>query len=152
MRCSTISNDERIYEASQHLLAVLVWTLEYLNNHQITFDDRDHFDALEYHLNRLENIFIEIEDRYDPLCEQVKHMLRNSKFPLPPEKENRPFHGNRVRKRYSGLAIVLLLTVVASASPLQGHVATLNALTHGSPNELPHPHLPNVNDVLPYDR
>jgi hypothetical protein len=74
-----MSDDALIYEASQHLLATLIWTLNYIKNHDLTLTENDRPDILEYHLNRLDALFADIVSD-EPLFQAAKQLIDENKL------------------------------------------------------------------------
>jgi len=80
-------DDTIAYQIAQHTYAALLWLLRYIDTHDLHFVPADRVDILEYHVNRIDALFGDIEDtplRTD-LKSRMKHGIRG------PEDETEPW-------------------------------------------------------------
>ncbi len=62
------------YQIAQHTYAAILWMLRYFDSHNLMCQAEDRVDILEYHLNRIDALFEEIEVFLsdDPLIKEVR--------------------------------------------------------------------------------
>jgi hypothetical protein len=54
-------DDKLAYELCEHTYYSVKWILQYIKGHGLRFEETDRPDILEFHLNRIDSIFNEIE-------------------------------------------------------------------------------------------
>jgi hypothetical protein len=54
-------NDNDAYELAQHAYAAIMWILRYIDSHNLTFEQADRIDVLDFHIDRIDAIFQELE-------------------------------------------------------------------------------------------
>jgi hypothetical protein len=120
-------NDDSAYELAQHIYAAILWLYRYIDEHDLTFERKDRVDILDYHINRIDAIFAELE--LPIVNDPTKRIVSDLR--------------DRFGKRH-GHAMVAVIFMVLSVPHAFAHV--------GSPNEMlqaPKVHVPNEELTLP---
>jgi hypothetical protein len=58
----TQMDDDTVYQIAQHTYAAIIWLLQYIESHDLVFTPDDRPDLLEFHLNRIDALFLETEN------------------------------------------------------------------------------------------
>jgi hypothetical protein len=55
-------NDDTAYQLTQHVYAAIMWLFRFMENHDLTFEESDKLSVLDFHINRIDAMFSELEE------------------------------------------------------------------------------------------
>lgn len=81
-------DDNTTYQIVQHTYAAIMWLYRYIDQHNLTFEEQDRVDILDFHINRIDALLAETEcpianDPTKRIVTELKRKRPNGEATLP---------------------------------------------------------------------